>query len=119
MQRKVNNALIVFANSIFWIHLLGVIYALIGVFYRFPGILWEIHFWVSVLVLVGALFDECYLTTFERWVRRKAGQKNIPNRGSRLLEELHKRTGIKLPNIVMRILGFIYSILGMGAHLFS
>lgn len=114
--KKTNNLLTGIAKLIFWIHVFSVFYVIIGAFYRYPGIFWELHFWISVVIGIGVLIDECPLTTFERWIRTKAGQKNIANRGSRFLEVFYKRTGIRLPNSLMRILGLIYFVLGVGVH---
>lgn len=117
MKKNINKPLIFLANTIFWFHVFWVLFILFGVLFRFHGILWDIHLWMSILILVGVVINECPLTTIERWIRRKAGQKNISNRGSRFLEVFHKYTKIKLPNSVMRILGFIYFLFGILAHL--
>lgn len=114
---RINNFLNVFANMIFYFHVFWVIYVIIGVFYKYPGIFWTLHLWASILIAIGVIINECPLTTFERWIRRKAGQKNIPNRGSRFLEVFYNHTGIKLPNSLMRILGFFYFVIGVLVHL--
>lgn len=116
-MKKVNSFLINLANLIFLFHVFWVIYVIVGVFYIYPGFFWTLHLWASILIVIGVVLNECPLTTFERWVRRKAGQKNIPNRGSRLLEVFYKYTKIKLPNSLMRILGMVYFIVGTFVHL--
>ncbi len=116
MEKEINKILIKFADLLFWLHIFWVIFVLFGVFYRFPGILWDMHLWASALIIVGVIINECPLTTLERWIRRKSGHKSIPNRGSRFLEVFYLRTGKKLPNSLMRILGLVYFILGVGVH---
>jgi hypothetical protein len=111
-----NRVLIHFANFIFVFHVFWVLYVIFGVFYKYPGILWDLHLLMSVGLLIGVILNECPLTTIERYVRKKAGEKMI-NRGSRFLEVLKKYTGIRLPNSLMRILGFLYFLLGIAAHI--
>ena len=117
MEENINKALIFIANMIFWSHTLGMIFVLYGVLRPFHGMLWNIHLLVTISIIVGVIINECPLTTFERRIRRKAGQRNVPNRGSRYLEVFYNYTKIKLPNSTMRILGLIIFILGMSAHL--
>ena len=111
-----NKILIYFANFIFIFHVFWVIYVIFGVFYKYQGVFWDLHLLMSVGILIGVLLNECPITKLERWVREKAGEKMI-NRGSRFLEVLNKYTGIKLPNNLMRILGFVYFCLGVAVHI--
>jgi len=102
---------------IFWVHTLGMVFVLYGVLSPFYGILWDLHLGVTISIIVGVIINECPLTTFERWIRKRAGQRYVPDRGSRYLEIFYKYTKIRLPNSTMRILGLITFILGMAAHL--
>ncbi|MEM5799623.1 MAG: DUF2784 family protein [Candidatus Aenigmatarchaeota archaeon] len=111
-----NKIFIYIANLIFLFHVFWVLYVIIGLFYRYPGIFWDIHLYMSIGLLIGVILNECPITAIERWVRKKGGEKLI-NRGSRFLEVLKKYIGISLPNYVMRILGFIYFLLGVIAHI--
>jgi len=111
-----NKILIYIANLIFIFHTFWVLYVIVGTFYRYHGIFWDLHLLMSIGLLIGVILNECPITTLERWVRAKAGEKMI-NRGSRFLEVLKKYTGIELPNNLMRILGFIYFCLGVGVHI--
>lgn len=118
-MERINKFLIGFANLIFLFHVFWVVYVVVGIFYRYPGIFWTLHLWASILIAIGVVINECPLTTFERWIRKRAGQKNIPNRGSRFLEIFYNYTKIKLPNSLMRILGFVYFVVGTLVHLIS
>ncbi|MEO0282102.1 MAG: DUF2784 family protein [candidate division WOR-3 bacterium] len=111
------NSLLLLARFVFVFHVFWVLYVIFGVFYRYPGILWDLHLFMTFGLLLGVLLNECPLTTLERYIRKKAGQKNIPNRGSRFLEVFKEITGITLPNNLMRVLGFVYFVLGLLPHL--
>ncbi len=111
-----NKMLIHVANFVFIFHVFWVLYVLFGIIFKYPGVFWDLHLYMSIGLFIGVLLNECPLTTLERYIRRKGGEKMI-NRGSRFLEVLKKYTGIELPNYIMRILGFIYFILGILPHI--
>ncbi|MBU5690285.1 MAG: DUF2784 family protein [Candidatus Aenigmatarchaeota archaeon] len=110
------NKILFIADFIFLFHVFWVLYVLGGLLFKYPGFLWDLHLLMSLGLLIGVILNECPLTSLERYVRKKGGQKLV-NRGSRFLEVFEKMTGIKLPNNLMRILGFLYFLIGIMPHL--
>lgn len=117
-MKKVNKLLVTISDIILWFHVFWVVYVIVGFFYKYPGFLWTLHFWMGFLLIVGVILNQCPLSTIERWIRKKSGQNFIPNyRESRFLEIVHNITGVRLPNAISRILGFVYFVITIIVHL--
>ncbi len=111
-----NEFLIKLAKIIFTIHIVWALFIIYGIFFRLPSLLLNPHLIMSALAMIAPIINECPLTTLERFIRKKAGQKLVRDRGSLFLGILEDKTGIKLPQVSIRIFGFFLALFGMLVH---